>query len=302
MSLLIQPRTLRLVTFGYGNSIRAFSTKEVHCDDCSCKGRPGWSFYKRKLPHQLIALSSSQGKKLLSDTMKKETCESYFPLIEQFLTQSDPSFCGLTTLAMVLNALSVDPRVRWKGIWRWFDEDLLLKGCCLRKQRIQKVGITMEEFQMLGRCQGAKIEIKRANDSMDSFRNDLLQVIKSSDKFLVTSFDRKKLNQTGSGHFSPIAAFHEKYNMVLILDVARFKYAPYWVPLHTLYESMTSVDLASGLPRGWFLISSVFQHNHEKKFTTEVLDRSCPAEKIKMTFCKMREPKLPIKQRQFKSK
>lgn len=41
--------------------------------------------------------------------------ESYFRLAEQFRTQDDPSFCGLSSLTMVLNALAVDPGRTWKG-------------------------------------------------------------------------------------------------------------------------------------------------------------------------------------------
>ncbi len=33
----------------------------------------------------------------------------------------------------------------------------------------------------------------------------------------------------GDGHFSPIGGFHAQRDLVLILDTARFKYAPHWV-------------------------------------------------------------------------
>jgi glutathione gamma-glutamylcysteinyltransferase len=33
--------------------------------------------------------------------------DNFFPLIEQFRTQDEPAFCGLATLAMVLNALGM---------------------------------------------------------------------------------------------------------------------------------------------------------------------------------------------------
>ena len=45
--------------------------------------------------------------------------EVYFRLAEQFRTQDEPAFCGLSTLTMVLNALAVDPKRVWKGVWRW---------------------------------------------------------------------------------------------------------------------------------------------------------------------------------------
>jgi hypothetical protein len=42
---------------------------------------------------------------------------------------------------------------------------------------------------------------------------------------------------------------------VLLLDVARFKYPPHWVPLPLLYESMQAVDAATGRCRGYALMS-----------------------------------------------
>lgn len=56
--------------------------------------------------------------------------------------------------------------------------------------------------------------------------------------------------QTGTGHFSPIGGYHAEKDMALILDVARFKYPPHWVPLSLLWEAMDTVDDASGHRRG----------------------------------------------------
>lgn len=39
--------------------------------------------------------------------------------------------------------------------------------------------------------------------------------------------------------------------MALILDVARFKYPPHWVPLSLLWEAMDSVDATTDRPRGY---------------------------------------------------
>lgn len=59
------------------------------------------------------------------------------------------------------------------------------------------------------------------------------------------------LVQTGTGHFSPIGGYHAGRDMALILDVARFKYPPHWVPLSLLWEAMNTLDEASGHRRGY---------------------------------------------------
>ena len=38
------------------------------------------------------------------------------------------------------------------------------------------------------------------------------------------------------------------------MDVARFKYPPYWVTVNDLFESMNGVDKSTGKGRGWFKI------------------------------------------------
>ena len=51
--------------------------------------------------------------------------ECYFPLAEQFRTQDEPAFCGLSTLVVLLNTLRIDPGRVWKGVWRWYSESMV---------------------------------------------------------------------------------------------------------------------------------------------------------------------------------
>lgn len=69
------------------------------------------------------------------------------------------------------------------------------------------------------------------------------------------SYSRKAVRQTGDGHFSPIGAYNRARDMVLILDTARFKYPPHWVPLAALYHAMSLEDPATGRPRGFIKLS-----------------------------------------------
>jgi len=63
------------------------------------------------------------------------------------------------------------------------------------------------------------------------------------------------LGQTGDGHFSPIGGYHAAKDLVLILDVARFKYPPHWVPLPLLHAALQPHDPATGKARGYLLLS-----------------------------------------------
>lgn len=82
----------------------------------SINSKPSKSFHKRPLPSSLVSMSSKQGKLIFQEALMAGTLHSYFPLAEQFVTQSEPSFCSLSSLSMVLNALNFDPKKIWKGV------------------------------------------------------------------------------------------------------------------------------------------------------------------------------------------
>jgi glutathione gamma-glutamylcysteinyltransferase len=279
---------------------------------------PRYSVHKRVLPSSLTALSSPQGRKYLLEAMNANTAESYWALTEQFVNQSDPAFCGVTTLLMVLNAMSVDPQIRWRGGWRWYgSEDVLLDRCCLSAERIRRVGVTLDEFRLLGRCHGLSIQLKRPttqgdeheqrNYSLDDFRQDIQNILttchdddqhRNNNSTLVVSFSRSALGQTGDGHFSPLAAYHPETDQVLLLDVARFKYAPYWVAVEDLYNSMVPIDSVTEKSRGWFLLEPPKQAVKNASMMTKEDRRPaelvplvgegdpCPAGKVKIDYCK----------------
>eukprot|EP01035_Chromulina_nebulosa_P017704 gene17704-23295_t len=218
------------------------------------------TFHKRPLPESLIALSSKKGKELFKEALDQGGLESYFPLSEQFITQSEPSFCSISSLAMVLNALNYDPKKVWKGSWRWVSEEMLqcesANVCGHSLDKIRSDGMNFSEFETLGLCHGVEIQsfkLLNNNDiTLQEFRSFVLSSSTSStaDTFIISNFSRKSLGQTGDGHYSPIGGYHVSKDLVLILDVARFKYPPYWVPLIDLWNSMAITDTQTGSPRG----------------------------------------------------
>jgi hypothetical protein len=175
---------------------------------------------------------------------------------------------------MVLNALNFDPKKVWKGLWRWVSEETLqcesTKVCGHSLERIKTNGLSFVEFESLARCHGVKISSHRVlrdetgqivdengPEGLQQFRG-LLERISACDRaetFIVVNFSRKVLGQTGDGHFSPIGGYHKERELVLIMDVARFKYPPYWVPLEQLWAAMAEQDKVTNEPRGYFVVS-----------------------------------------------
>ncbi|MCV2368230.1 phytochelatin synthase family protein [Roseateles oligotrophus] len=210
--------------------------------------------YRRPLPAELIALSSAAGRLLFREALLAGDMESYFPLAEQFHTQVEPSFCGISSLVMVLNALEVDPKRLWKGVWRWFSEDMA--DCCEQLSVIEKEGVTLDRLAEMGRCNGLLVDARHVDLDADAgiaqFRASVRQVSEQpSGVALIASYSRALLGQTGDGHFSPIGGYHAARDLVLLLDVARFKYPPHWLPLELLWRAMAAQDASTGRPRGY---------------------------------------------------
>jgi len=299
---------------------RPFSdAAQPHCPTCHCSHderttrplpsplpTPSYSVHRRVLPSSLVALSSTEGRQRLVDhlTCPESNTESYYRLTQHAMNQSDPAYCGVTTLVVVLNALSVDPNVRWKGGWRYFgDEGFLLSRCCMNEEHIQRVGITMDEFYQLATCQGVNVTMTRwTEDSVTTGLDDFRQVVQttfsssftsSNTQLLVVSFSRASLGQTGDGHFSPLAAYHAPTDSVLVWDVARFKYPPYWTSLSQLYDAMQPQDETTHQSRGWYVLSSLskeeLQEEHRRPAKLVPLANEpdiCPLGKVKVQFCK----------------
>ncbi|KAK6019952.1 hypothetical protein OSTOST_14400 [Ostertagia ostertagi] len=91
----------------------------------------------------------------------------------------------------------------------------------------------------------------RNSDFLSVLRRDVLESVRGERRVIVASYDRSQLEQTGTGHFSPLGAFHAKSDRVLIMDVARFKYPPHWVELKQLQKAMCSIDPTTRKTRGY---------------------------------------------------
>ncbi|XP_019054468.1 PREDICTED: glutathione gamma-glutamylcysteinyltransferase 1-like [Nelumbo nucifera] len=212
-------------------------------------------FYRRVLPSPpAIEFDSIQGKQLFAEAFQEGHMEGYFKLSPFYQTQSEPAYCGLASLSMVLNALGIDPGRKWKGPWRWFDECML--DCCESLEKIKSEGICLGKLACLAHFNGAKVEAFRTNQStITDFLKYVMTCTSSEDCLVITTFYRPHLKQTGYGHISPIGGYHSGSDMVLIMDVARFKYLPHWVPLSLLWEAMDTIVETTGHRRGFMLVS-----------------------------------------------
>ncbi|KAK9712218.1 hypothetical protein K7432_007285 [Basidiobolus ranarum] len=215
---------------------------------------PANTFYRRTLPSCLTSFTSEEGKKIFKESVFQGYAETYFSLANNFTTQSEPAYCGPSSLAMALNALEIDPSRRRKGKSRWYSDELL-EGCA-PKEEVKRKGITFNQFYCLAENH-CDVSAKRGDQvTYEEFVEDVKRVSSSGTEHMVISFSRKTLQQTGDGHFSPLGGYNIERKLALVLDVARFKYPCYYVPIDMLYESLKPIDKTTGQSRGYFLLKA----------------------------------------------
>ena len=231
------------------------------------------SFYMRNLPKALTSFSCLEGREHFRRALLQGNLEAYFDLAAQYVTQSRPEDCARSTLVMVLNALNLDPGKVWMTPWRWYTEAVL---SCLDA----KPGQSLHEFARTAMCNGTwtqayhpiealntaththvtgcdihgpATQVKFASET--TFRAALKASVRRSGLILVVNHSRPALGQTGDGHYSPVAGLDESTDKALVMDVARFKYPPFWVPVSQLYHSLQWLDPEISQMRGFLLLS-----------------------------------------------
>jgi hypothetical protein len=100
------------------------------------------------------------------------------------------------------------------------------------------------------------IKIKFGN--IDFFKVCIFSTTRRNKFILVTNTSRKKLRQSGSGHFSIVAASHENTNNLLMMETARFKYNSMWFNLNDVYDSFFELDSSTNKSRGFLICSKYF--------------------------------------------
>ncbi|KAF5951262.1 hypothetical protein HYC85_009206 [Camellia sinensis] len=95
---------------------------------------------------------------------------------------------------------------------------------------------------------------KVQHSSLEQFTNCVIQTTSTEELYMILSYSRKTVNQTGDGHFSPMAAYHKGGNMLLILDVACYKYPFHWLPRMTVWDAMNKIDKETDETRGFMMV------------------------------------------------
>jgi len=184
----------------------------------------------------------------------------YWQLIPNFAVQQTQSYCAVASAVTVLNAMPiakpVDPAY---APYAYFTQGNFFTPAVAKVISAQTVlaqGMTREEMAETLTRLGVKARSIAGDSFTDESLRALLQKALGEDgRFVLANYFRGTFGQVGGGHWSALAAYDAQTDRVLILDVAKYKYAPAWVPVGLLRQSIATVDTTSNKARGLVLVS-----------------------------------------------
>ncbi|MGK7881722.1 MAG: phytochelatin synthase family protein [Crocosphaera sp.] len=211
------------------------------------------------LSENLINFNSSQGEIFLVESQARQ---DYIPLSLQFETQDNLAFCGVASIVMVLNALSIPAPTATEWVrYNRFTQDNFFDNPntenVVSKETVSRQGMTLQELGGLLKSYPLDVEVYHGGEvSLEEFRQRIVDNLQQENNFVLVNYLRSSIGQQRGGHISPIAAYHEESDRFLILDVSRYKYPPVWVKAEELWNATNTVDSTSEKTRGFVLISS----------------------------------------------
>jgi len=160
----------------------------------------------------------------------------YMALNAHFEGQIYRSYCGVASSVAVLKALGHDVSQK-----TFFDNG---KTNDLRSfYKVFFTGMSLADLDGLLRSYGVSTRLHYASDiNINEFRGILKNNMKNPKNYMLVNYLRASLGQGGIGHISPIGAYDELTDEVLIMDVTTYNYPSVWVKLTLLFNAMNTPD------------------------------------------------------------
>lgn len=209
---------------------------------------------------QAVALDSWTGQRRLAQVARTP----YFDesVFEHYAPQRHRTFCGVASSCIVINALrqpddSDEDQTTQETFLQGTDH--IKPAAVIMDPGSPNAGLTIDELsRMLGRPK-IKAQAVYAEAPLDEGAARLRDAVKNAlsrkrEKKIIANYHGRTLGSKTGGHFSPIAAYDEQTDSVLILDTAAHKNPPFWIPIRDLYYAMQKTDDSDGRSRGHLIV------------------------------------------------
>lgn len=214
----------------------------------------------------------------------------FYQLAGFFQPQINPLYCGIASSVIILNAIKnqeneaiasqkalevTKPVSIGGGVieFKSYSQSTFLneKTDKIKDRRIIELkdleaskealdpGLTLKQLALiLKKSYGLKVKltyVKKVNENeLNKFRLKLKEILQDQKSYILVNFNGQNLGLKTSGHISPLAAFDELSDSVLVLDVAGHKNSWYFVKIADLFQAMNTKDGKNF--RGYLVISS----------------------------------------------
>lgn len=242
---------LALLAGAAQNPATAETTKELHVET-SEEVLAEWRAKIQDAVADIIPLDSEEGQKLLGEAKSPD----YERLAGNWVPQLK-SHCGAASAVVVQNAMLPGEEFTQSGLFTPETAHIITQDV------VYRIGFTLEELDnMIETRSGLKTTRFHAGEEewMYSYE-DWLAALKQNQATpgnnLIINYPTEYVidRQNKGGHFSPIAAYHEEKNLVLILEISPRKES-YWIDAHEIWGAMNQVDPISEKVRGWIVVES----------------------------------------------
>jgi len=200
--------------------------------------------------------------------------QSYDVLNQLLANQKRPNWCNITSASGTLNAIMQATQHQSEGNPQLFTQHSFLntQTDAVKPKSVMKPGPDTIYTQPPGLSLGElhdmvtiktksipEFEVKKEHAGQgelgkSAFRENLKEYLKDPSKQLIVNFIGNELGRSTGGHFSPVGAYNQDSDSVLVMDTAGHQYEGYfWVSVDDLYDNMSL--LSDGEPRGWLAIS-----------------------------------------------
>ena len=104
------------------------------------------------------------------------------------------------------------------------------------RDEVVRGGMGLAIFVGYLEAHGLRVDARFASDaSLGAFRDAVTPLLGDPEVFVAVNYHRPALGQEGSGHISPLGAYHAASDRFLVLDVSRHRYPPVWVEAGDLF-------------------------------------------------------------------
>ena len=189
------------------------------------------------------------------DYFQKNKAPDFWALIPYYVHQQDGSACGIASTTILLNAARVHQILT-------ASDKLITQKALVEKIKVNySKGLNLDQLADAVRKGMAEYQIKASVEAIHSdgttsqlkkIRDLLVKNEKGDRDFILANFHQTSFtgDPEGVGHISPIGAFDSKNNHVLIMDVDREYYEPYWVSFETFMKGIDTTDSSNTQKRG----------------------------------------------------